>query len=434
MSPPLRPSILPLLSLLLVLWTPGGEAVKCLDCVGRDCMGTFCHGDLCVLSHYAPRWGDIEWGKPQVVKGCLSGKMIRGDIQGHCEAADAEGEDIFTCFCDTDFCNGKAVNRLEVEQVECVCNGPHCKGQKTCLGELCSHVTNHKTKEVEQGCVNASVPLIERRTAGACMIPPITGAMHHSVAKEAQDLLKTESCVCAKPYCNAEKPTPTTREKEKCKAYMNAESRKGCTGEFCFRAEINSSLSHMTHYATGGCVSFLEDAELAEELNPTGCARFNSEKLQVLACTQTKDEQAVGRARANQQVRERSKARGRGKQRPKMELTTFDDDEEEEADERAEEAEERDRPEPSESEPEEAGGGGGGEYEGEEGDEPKSTTELHYIFERPTLPPEPDDSNTALISVFLLVILMIILSAELSYKFELHKKLIRANYDTVAGG
>lgn len=67
------------------------EAVKCLDCVGEDCLGSFCHGDLCVLSYYAPRWGDIEWGKPQVVKGCLSGKMVRGDIRSHCETADAEG-------------------------------------------------------------------------------------------------------------------------------------------------------------------------------------------------------------------------------------------------------------------------------------------------------------------------------------------------------
>lgn len=38
------------------------EAVKCLDCVGENCMGNFCHGDLCVLSYYAPRWGEVEWG------------------------------------------------------------------------------------------------------------------------------------------------------------------------------------------------------------------------------------------------------------------------------------------------------------------------------------------------------------------------------------
>ncbi|KAI6208007.1 hypothetical protein M3Y96_00069100 [Aphelenchoides besseyi] len=419
-------------------WLPV-DAVKCLDCVGRNCMGSFCNGDLCVLSHYAPRWGDTEWGRPQVVKGCMSGKMLRTDVQSHCEAADSRGNDIFTCFCNTDFCNG-AVNKLEVEEVEllqCVCKGEHCDGRETCVGELCSYVTNHRTHEVEQGCVNASVPLIERRTIGACMIPPITGAMHHTVAKTAADLLKTESCVCGKSFCNVDKPEPTHDENQKCKAFVNAkvmgnkmvaEQPKGCTGQFCYKVQINSTLGHMTHFNTAGCVSFIEDAELAEELNPTGCALFSSEKLKVMACTQTTDQDAIGRARANQQIREPSKARARGKQRPKMELTTFDDDEQEEADEQAEEAEEAERPSPSESEPE-TGGNEQNDYE----DELKTTTELHYIFERPTLPPAPDDSNTALISVFLLIILLIILSGVV-YKFELHKKLVRANYDTVAGG
>jgi hypothetical protein len=63
----------------------------------------------------------------------------------------------------------------------------------------------------------------------------------------------------------------------------------------------------------------------------------------------------------------------------------------------------------------------------------KATTEQHYIFERPTLPPEPEDSNTALVSVFLLIILLIILSGAV-WKLQLHKRLFRANYDTVAGG
>jgi hypothetical protein len=68
------------------------DAVKCLDCVGENCMGNFCEGDVCVMSHYAPRWGNVQWANPQVVKGCLSGKMVRKDIRSHCEAADAEGD------------------------------------------------------------------------------------------------------------------------------------------------------------------------------------------------------------------------------------------------------------------------------------------------------------------------------------------------------
>jgi hypothetical protein len=35
------------------------------------------------------------------------------------------------------------------------------------------------------------------------MLQPITGAMHHTVAKTAEDLLHTESCVCEGDYCNS---------------------------------------------------------------------------------------------------------------------------------------------------------------------------------------------------------------------------------------
>lgn len=94
---------------------------------------------------------------------------------------------------------------------------------------------------------------------------------------------------------------------------MSSTSRRGCTGEYCFKAEIKSKLGHMKSYKTAGCASFVEEAVLAEELDPTGCARFTSENLEVEACFQTSDRNAVGRARANQQVREPpSKARGSG--------------------------------------------------------------------------------------------------------------------------
>jgi hypothetical protein len=75
-------------------------------------------------------------------------------------------------------------------------------------------------------------------------IPPITGAMHHTVAKNAEDLLVTESCICGSDYCNMvgsvlmlnitnhkishknsklnfkEKPEPTVEEKMKCRAFV----------------------------------------------------------------------------------------------------------------------------------------------------------------------------------------------------------------------
>jgi hypothetical protein len=67
----------------------------------------------------------------------------------------------------------------------------------------------------------------------------------------------------------------------------------------------------MTHYKTSGCASFIDEAVLAEELNPVGCAKFKSENLEVEACFKTKNQDALGRARANQQVRESpTKSRG----------------------------------------------------------------------------------------------------------------------------
>lgn len=69
----------------------------------------------------------------------------------------------------------------------------------------------------------------------------------------------------------------------------------------------------------------------------------------------------------------------------------------------------------------------------EDNNEIKKKKTEHYIFERPTLPPEPEDSNAGLISVFLCLILLIALSGVV-WKFQLHKRFSRANYDTVAGG
>ncbi|KHJ92906.1 hypothetical protein OESDEN_07198 [Oesophagostomum dentatum] len=139
---------------LLLLAIPTVWCVKCLDCVGKDCMGSFCEGDYCILSQYAPRWGTIEWGKPEVVKGCMTGSLLRDDIRDHCETADEQGKEKFTCFCNgRDNCNGgRALQRLEIEPVElltCACSGSHCK-EDTCLGEMCSYVINHRTKEVEK--------------------------------------------------------------------------------------------------------------------------------------------------------------------------------------------------------------------------------------------------------------------------------------------
>jgi len=85
----------------------------------------------------------------------------------------------------------------------------------------------------------------------------------------------------------------------KCQTFVRAEvmgtkmaSRNvSCSGEYCFKAKISryraeiislnhiypdkvwvyfSKLGNMAKYSTIGCASFINDAELSEELNPTG--------------------------------------------------------------------------------------------------------------------------------------------------------------------
>ncbi|VDO60157.1 unnamed protein product [Heligmosomoides polygyrus] len=380
----------------------------------------------------------------------------------------------FTCFCNgRDNCNGgRALSRLQIDPVElisCECSGAHCK-EDTCIGEVCTYVVNHKTKKIEKGCVNASVPLIERRSIGACMMPPITGAMHHTLAKDANDLLNTESCVCGENYCNSEKPKITVPERQKCAMIVEmtvigtptSSKNITCTGEFCFKVDIKSKLGHMSEYRTMGCASFTGDDMLAEELNPTGCAQFNSEQLNVLSCFTTKDKSAIARARANMEVKEDKAIRRKPtktksrKPPPKMEIEyEEDEEEEEEEEENADEknAEEKEKPKSSkpankdkeekakekakekeeEKEEEEEEEEEGKEGKGEESDKKEGDDDDDNDDE----PSDDSGSNQTFIlrkiAVFVLIILCIVVSGAV-WKFELHKKLFRSSYDSVAGG
>ncbi|EGT31452.1 hypothetical protein CAEBREN_06586 [Caenorhabditis brenneri] len=430
-----------------------------------DCMGSFCEGEYCMVSQYAPRWGSARWGEPEVVKGCAKGSMLGKDVRSHCEYAE-DSDEPFTCFCNgKDLCNSRKtlrkIEREDVELVQCVCNGAHCKNDKTCIGELCTYVVNHKTKEVEQGCTNASVPLIERRAIGSCMAPPITGAMHHNVAKDAQSLLAVESCICGTDYCNSEKPSVSVPENEKCNAYVEVTTMGtttkskniSCSGEYCFTASIKSKLGIMSAYRTYGCASFTGEDPLPEELDPTGCATFTSENLEVKTCYKTSDKNAVGRALASKQIpesRQSKPSKGSSqksqKPKPKQVEVEYDNEEEEEeeevkpkaksgksakdrqkaAEEARKEKEEEEEEEEKEEEEEE-------EKEKEAKETAEATTKKSFIFQKPTQPPIPDDSNTTMITVFVLIILCI-LGSGIVWKFELHKKLRRSNYDSVAGG
>uniref|UniRef100_A0A1I8BR21 Activin_recp domain-containing protein n=1 Tax=Meloidogyne hapla TaxID=6305 RepID=A0A1I8BR21_MELHA len=338
--------------LLIFNFIPNGcLALKCLDCVGRDCMGSTCTGDYCMISRYAPRWGTMVWGEPVIVKGCLSGRMIRGDMRSHCEViGDGKDED-----------------------------------------------------------------------------EPITGAMHRTIAKIPDDLLYTESCACEGNNCNAKKPKIRVPERSRCEAMvevnvmghnMTSKNNAKCTGEFCFKVEIRSKIGHMKNYRTMGCASFDDKSQLPEELQPTGCASFASENLDVEACFKTFDKEAIARHKA------RSKGKKKTKSRPRSSEEKISEEEEEEENEDSMKEDDWDKEEEEEKE--------GKENEGKE--EAKEEKAQHYIIEKPTFGPELNEStNSTLISVFILLILLILLSGVV-WKFQLHKRLFRASYDSVAGG
>lgn len=78
---------------------------------------------------------------------------------------------------------------------------------------------------------------------------------------------------------------------------------KRCGGQYCFRVSVATELSSgLTNYQAQGCMSFVDGAELAEELEPVGCAQFDSEKLKVKACLTTKNRATIARALKNRQV------------------------------------------------------------------------------------------------------------------------------------
>ncbi|CAJ0916208.1 unnamed protein product, partial [Mesorhabditis belari] len=273
------------------------SAIKCASCEGERCRGKSCQGDYCVISRFVPRWGTVEYHKSMLVKGCMDGSLLREDIRDHCEVSEAD-EELFTCFCNgKDDCQaGSRWNKLKTEDVplvKCECKGEHCDGDE-CIGELCTYVEykGKDGKSVQKGCLNASIPILERRSVGACMVPPITGAMHHHMKSDPVDLLRTESCICGTDFCNRKKLKVTQVENSKCKMYAKYEvhgklmesKEHECKGEYCFESSMNSSISQLQSFAMAGCASFAEEAELADEMEPVGCARFESEKLQVKGC------------------------------------------------------------------------------------------------------------------------------------------------------
>uniref|UniRef100_A0A915J5X4 Uncharacterized protein n=1 Tax=Romanomermis culicivorax TaxID=13658 RepID=A0A915J5X4_ROMCU len=100
-----------------------------------------------------------------------------------------------------------------------------------------------------------------------------------------------ETCVCAKDYCNRERPDVVESSRVECNmsVKMNAlffkvDKQLGkCRGEHCFDVSMTSHDSSF-QYAAQGCMSFVEGRQKHEELNDEGCVDFKSSVINMKAC------------------------------------------------------------------------------------------------------------------------------------------------------
>lgn len=179
-----------------------------------------------------------------------------------------------------------------------------------------------------------------------------------------------------------------------------------CSGEHCFDVEMKAKDESFTYAATG-CMSFVEGREVPEELNDEGCVNFTSSVIEIKACFDT-----TGKPHRVTKPPHQPKEGGKGK-----------------------------------------GGGGKGKQNKEEAGKVGKVVEQHGAgkpgttavsaskhnknepykgAESTTEEPEDGDSNTTIVVVFV-VIMVIIVIAGVVWKFELHKKIFQARYQTVAG-
>ncbi|KRZ10932.1 hypothetical protein T4B_2091, partial [Trichinella pseudospiralis] len=287
-----RSAIVPFL-LLLSTYTGRTEAIKCFSCEGLHCVGDICEGQYCLVSSYASVWGQAQFGKATHVKGCINGTLLRRAVRSHCEFYSAG--DVKMCICDADYCNANVGDKQQqfVPFVRCRCDGEHCSSRHQCIGEYCSYVIDQTYRRRSRGCVNRTVPLIERRGVGACVQPPITGATVHSHALHQS--VDMQTCLCAEDFCN-EQPQPqliasTRKRHHRCPTSaqltwndfpMQSQSSH-CYGQHCFSVEMVAKQSS-THYQASGCISFISEPVETEELNQLGCIEFQSKTLTIKTC------------------------------------------------------------------------------------------------------------------------------------------------------
>ncbi|VDP32888.1 unnamed protein product [Soboliphyme baturini] len=279
-----------LISMLLV-HVPFADPVKCFSCDGLHCVGALCEGTACVIAKYVPIWGTASLGNAVYTKGCVSGTLMKDNIQDHCDTSSENSDDIYMCICSSDFCNANMVSqkRKMATLVSCVCRGPHCKDSDECIGHYCTYVTDKQSNTVTRGCANYSTPLVERKGDGSCIQPPLTGATVHG--KDIGNAVNIESCLCSRDNCNRHKPSMLDSKRRTCRTRMQlswnglqTQQKDGtCTGDNCFHVAVNATDSQTFYYAEG-CVSFTQDAKVLQELNEYGCLRYETSSVTIDTC------------------------------------------------------------------------------------------------------------------------------------------------------
>ncbi|GMT28786.1 hypothetical protein PFISCL1PPCAC_20083, partial [Pristionchus fissidentatus] len=305
-------------SLVLLSISSSSLAVICDSCEGEDCLAD-CEGDYCIQTTFNPKWGQRSLiDSKKRVKGCLKNDMIVKGLKPRCDQYSKSGKTEF-CICNTKKCtSGQKLDKLKTEKIEkitCECVGAHCKDRNTCEGDVCTYVVDYripKKKTITKGCMDLSIPVFERRMIGSCMVPPLTGAMHHENITNVNDLFKIESCICATEKCNKKKPVTTSErelkkiETEKCDFEVIGVTggktmrtlKKKCTGEFCYRLNFNSTKGKMEHYDVKGCVTFNNEGAIDPIFSSGNCAEFTGGELDMKMCLKSENDEAMERLEA----------------------------------------------------------------------------------------------------------------------------------------
>ncbi|GMT00784.1 hypothetical protein PENTCL1PPCAC_22958, partial [Pristionchus entomophagus] len=311
---------------ILISLIPSSIGLTCHSCEGVNCKEGECQGDYCVSSYYNPKWGGQSLlSKRTLVKGCFNGTMLANNINSHCIFnTDTQSNEM--CICNSEMCTSKKqkMGKVEREKVTCKCS-KEAKGcdKGKCTGDLCTWTKsiNGKSKPI-MGCMDYSLPVLERRAIDSCMLPPMVGSMHfHSVqGTDPNLLLSTESCICSTPMCNTFKPFKLSEKEEKatdtqqCVAYVKGVVKgkeyktktNKCYGEFCYQMKVRAQeLGQISSYNATGCITFNPKSEM-DPLFGTGgkvgeedCADFTGQNLKLRSCYKTNDEEGMKRLEAS---------------------------------------------------------------------------------------------------------------------------------------